>query len=747
MSEGKKRTALERTHREQTGKPDESGDRSILDSGAQEVPPAAPDRPGDSWATWQGGIQPPRVEIGRYEILHVLGSGGMGVVYKGHDPQLQRHVAIKVPRFDGAKQGTQVARKRFLREARAAAAIRHPHVCPIHDVGEKEGVPYVVMAFVEGHSLAEQLSRQPFEDWRQAVPLARAIAEALAAVHDHFIIHRDLKPGNILLDLSGHPLLTDFGLSRFERDTEHLTEEGTLTGTPAYMAPEQAGRGKVDARSDLFSLGTVLYEVFTGELPFKGQNPMDQLTALAFTDPTSPARLNPDLPPDLADLVMQLLAKDPTERPDSAQEVVERLQVIERGISNGRHGAPASAHGKVKSAKRSKRDKAATFREVAKRKTPGGSPRRAKPSTRKIVAGVLVGIAATLAGVWLCSPFARSTTDWRQLAPTSQGADNAAAVPAFKPGRPPLKVVLMAGQSNMSGRAAISTLDHLGDDPKTAWLLSKIKERDGSWKVLDNVWVSYHRGHELKEGRLTVGYGESDREIGPELLFGHVLNDATDSSILLVKVTQGPMSLGVEARPPSSGGVTGPFYKKMIESIRGVLARPQDHFPLVEGQTCELAGFVWFQGWNDHLRPELLAQYEVNLAKLIRDVRRDLKVADLPVVIGEEGVGGNKPIPQVQALRLAQAAAVRQPEFAGTVILVKTSVYWDEQTDAILRSGFDGTNNQWHNEELKKRFEKRGSNPAFLYLGSGKIFAQIGNGFAEAMKELWRRKTERMPVL
>jgi serine/threonine protein kinase len=745
MTEREKRIALEQARREQTEKMDDSSDRSIPDSGtlgrrAPESPKAA-----DSWATWAGSSEPPKVQIGRYTILHALGSGGMGVVYKALDPQLQRPVAIKVPRFDGAEQGAQKARLRFLREARAAAAIRHPHVCPIHDVGEQEGVPYVVMAFVEGYSLAEQLAEHGFADCRRAVRLAREIAEALAAVHAHGIIHRDLKPGNILLDGAGQPLLTDFGLSRFERDTERLTEEGALTGTPAYMAPEQARRGKVDARSDLFSLGTVLYEIFTGQLPFKGDDPMAQLTALALLDPTPPAELNPNLPPDLAELVMQLLTKDPEERPESAQEVVERLQLIERSLVTGKTLAPTirsgASRGKVKSTKgRSRPNEADTLRVGPRHSKQRRLSKKTRRPLTKIAAGLLAVLIATAAGVWLCSPSARSTTDRGQSAASPHDDGKTAAVPAGKASKPPLKVVLLAGQSNMSGRAAVSTLDYLGDDPKTAGLLAKIKNSDGSWKVRDNVWVSFQRMSDFKVGRLTVGYGESDREIGPELLFGHELGDAFENPILLVKVTQGPMSLGVEARPPSSGGVTGAFYKKLIDTIRGVLANPKDHFPLVDGQGCELAGFVWFQGWNDHLRPELRVQYEVNLANLIRDVRLDLGVPKVPVVIGEEGVFGKKPNPDILALRLSQTAAVRLPEFAGNVTLVKTSEYWDEATQAILNSGFDPIKKVWRSKELKKQFEKRGSNQEFFYLGSGKILAQVGQGFAEAMKEMWRRQ-------
>jgi alpha-galactosidase len=290
----------------------------------------------------------------------------------------------------------------------------------------------------------------------------------------------------------------------------------------------------------------------------------------------------------------------------------------------------------------------------------------------------------------------------------------------------------------MGGQAAVSTLDRLAEEPGSRTLLTKIRKPDGSWKVSDRVWVSYLVGRRTKQGPLTVGFGEGDREIGPELLFGHVLGEACAGPLLLVKVTQGPMSLGVEGRPPSSGA-PGPFYKKMIDTVRTVLADPHAHHPHYRGQGCEVAGFVWFQEWNDHLRPNLMAQYEANLVNLIRDVRRDLGVPRLPVVIGDMGIEGNNPNPLIRPMRKAQAAAARRPEFTGSVRLVHTAPYWDAPAHALLRKGFDPIKNNWHDEAVKKQFERLGCKPEFLYLGSGKTFALIGQAFGEAMTELWRR--------
>lgn len=171
-------------------------------------------------------------QIGRYRILEQLGAGGMGTVYKAHDPQLNRVVALKRPRFEGSPQERTRRVQRFQREARAAAQIWHPHVCPIYDVGEQDGQPFVVMAYVEGRSLAQRLTSQGrFGNVSEAVTLIRQVLDALQAVHAHGIIHRDLKPGNILIDAAGRPVLTDFGLARPENDAEHMTSEGVILGS------------------------------------------------------------------------------------------------------------------------------------------------------------------------------------------------------------------------------------------------------------------------------------------------------------------------------------------------------------------------------------------------------------------------------------------------------------------------------------------------------------------------------------
>jgi WD40 repeat protein len=270
----------------------------------------------DSPTPLSNAAAPAPEQIGRYRILERVGAGGMGTVYKAFDPQLRRVVALKVPRLAADEADRPDLVRRFLREARAAAPIRHPHVCPIHDVGEQEGRPYVVMAYVEGQSLAEWLrGGRRYDDAAAAVRLAREVAAALGAVHAHGLVHRDLKPANILLDQEGRSVLTDFGLARSETDAERLTADGQVVGTPAFMAPEQAAgdADRIGPWTDLYSLGVVLYRLLTGRLPFEGTG-VNVLWKIGNETPPAPRSLRPDLDPALEAIVVKAMATRPEER-------------------------------------------------------------------------------------------------------------------------------------------------------------------------------------------------------------------------------------------------------------------------------------------------------------------------------------------------------------------------------------------------------------------------------------------------
>jgi serine/threonine protein kinase len=290
-------------------------------------------------------------EIGRlgpYRVLRVLGIGAMGVVFEAVDEQLQRPVALKV--LLPALAASASARERFLREARAAAAIDHDRVVTIYQVGEDRGFPYLAMQLLQGETLEARLQRELRLPAAEVQRVGREVAEGLAAAHARGLIHRDVKPANIWLESRNHtqpacglraepasgPLaatggrvkLLDFGLARAAGDS-HLTPSGAILGTPAYLAPELAGSRKADARADLFSLGCVLYRCCTGQVPFPGNDMLATLTALATETPRPVRELNPEVSPALSDLVMRLLAKDPDHRPASARAVVETLTTPE----------------------------------------------------------------------------------------------------------------------------------------------------------------------------------------------------------------------------------------------------------------------------------------------------------------------------------------------------------------------------------------------------------------------------------
>jgi eukaryotic-like serine/threonine-protein kinase len=268
--------------------------------------------------------------LGSYRILKLLGSGGMGLVFLAEDMHLKRPVALKVMKPEMA--GKPVARERFVREARAAATLEHEHIVTIYQVGEENDVPFIAMPLLKGHSLEERLQHGAMPSLDQVLRVGRQIARGLGAAHAAGLVHRDIKPANLWLvpEEGGRIKILDFGLARALAEESHLTQEGALVGTPAYLSPEQARGDRVDHRSDLFSLGVVLYRLSTGQLPFRGESTMAVLLALATQQAQPVQEVNPALPAGLAELIMQLLAKDPALRPASAQEVADRLGALER---------------------------------------------------------------------------------------------------------------------------------------------------------------------------------------------------------------------------------------------------------------------------------------------------------------------------------------------------------------------------------------------------------------------------------
>jgi serine/threonine protein kinase/Leucine-rich repeat (LRR) protein len=278
------------------------------------APPQAPDELG---------------RLGPYRVLQVLGAGGMGVVFRAEDPHLSRLVALKAMLPGMASSAS--ARQRFLREARAAAAIKHDHIVTIYQVGEDRGVPFLAMDFLEGEPLDARLKRDDKLPVTEVLRIGQEMALGLAAAHERGLIHRDIKPANVWLEgKKGRVKILDFGLARAVGEEGQITQQGAIVGTPAYMAPEQAQGKSLDGRCDLFSLGCVLYRLATGEQPFRGSDMVSTLMAVATVNPAPPVSLNFELPTELSDFIMQLLAKNPEERPASAQDAAERLAEIAR---------------------------------------------------------------------------------------------------------------------------------------------------------------------------------------------------------------------------------------------------------------------------------------------------------------------------------------------------------------------------------------------------------------------------------
>ncbi len=260
--------------------------------------------------------------LGPYRILEQIGLGGMATVYKAYHAAMDRYVAIKVLPQHLARDPN--FRARFQREARAIARLEHLYILPVYDAGEDEGIPYLVMRYTDSGDLSDLIARQSLTIAR-AVQLISQVAAGLAYAHRLGVIHRDVKPANVLLSRAGDVLLTDFGIAKIYEETLQLTSEGTMVGTPAYMAPEQVQGQPVDARTDIYALGVVLYQALTGECPFMADTPL-ALALMHIHNPLRPPRqLNPNIPESLERIMLRALAKSPADRFQTADEMAEAL--------------------------------------------------------------------------------------------------------------------------------------------------------------------------------------------------------------------------------------------------------------------------------------------------------------------------------------------------------------------------------------------------------------------------------------
>jgi serine/threonine-protein kinase len=260
--------------------------------------------------------------FGRYELIAPVGRGAMGVVWKARDPSLDRVVAIKLIAAGQFADAAEI--DRFRKEAQAAAQLSHPNAVPVYEVGEEDGQPYFTMELVEGHSLGELVRGVPLPPAR-AARYTREIADAIQSAHALGIVHRDLKPSNVLVDKLDRPRVTDFGLARRVVDVDAAASLPTMVGTPSYMSPEQALGRKADARSDVYGIGAILYELLTGRPPFRADSAIDTIRQVIDVEPATPRLLNRKVPRDLETLCLKCLAKEPERRYPSARELGDDL--------------------------------------------------------------------------------------------------------------------------------------------------------------------------------------------------------------------------------------------------------------------------------------------------------------------------------------------------------------------------------------------------------------------------------------
>lgn len=315
-------------------------------------------------------------QLGRYQLIAEIGRGSTGVVYKAKDPIIDRVVAIKTIDFRRLGEGQASAQARFFQEAKSAGRLSHPNIVTIYDAGEAQGCAYIAMELLEGLSLREMLDEGLPVSVGRALEIAAQIARGLAYAHEHGIVHRDVKPANVILVGSRRAKITDFGIARLA--TGNVTADGELAGSPKYMSPEQVRGEALDGRSDIFSLGAMLYEMMIGKPPFDGESVSAIMQAVLTHEPPAPSALNAQVPPEVDRLVLRMLAKQPEDRYPSTRTLLREVATLLKR-HNPKSDSSADAPLRLKSRRREQRES----KEGEATVVMDGSARNMPPSKRR----------------------------------------------------------------------------------------------------------------------------------------------------------------------------------------------------------------------------------------------------------------------------------------------------------------------------------------------------------------------------
>lgn len=300
---------------------DDAARATLVQTGGDNVTSTLVPLPGFELPTFHAGDS-----FGRYQIVRLLGKGAMGAVYLSYDGQLERHVALKLPMLSTAEMI-----ERFHREARVAAKLRSPYICPVFDVGNSNGMNYISMAYIDGVPLSNHIREKRLKQADDIAQLVSKIARGLTKAHEAGVVHRDLKPDNIMVDMDGEPILMDFGLARNMEEDIRISKSGALTGSPAYMSPEQAqgDQSKVGPPTDIYSLGVILFEILTGRIPFQGSI-VSVLQKIVNESPPRPSIMRSEILQDphlkrLEELALKMMSKRPSDRFASAAQVADAM--------------------------------------------------------------------------------------------------------------------------------------------------------------------------------------------------------------------------------------------------------------------------------------------------------------------------------------------------------------------------------------------------------------------------------------